>query len=232
MHARHLFGCLTLAAMAMPAHAGRPLSVEDAGVNPVGQCQVEAWAERAQASGSDTLWVAAPACGVIEGLEVGVEFGVPSHRRQGDAHRSVALKWVPEAAQWGAWHFGAKLSAGSERVASEEKWSDTPVSLLGIGSWQAHEQLTLHVNLGVDHRRKPSDTTGHAGLALAWQPHERWLVFAELTAEEKVTPVRGAGLRHWLVPEVLGLDFTVSRSNAVRDSTTYTVGIGWYGIKF
>lgn len=232
MRTRQWLGGLTLAFITLQAQAGRPLSVEDAGVNPVGQCQLESWAERGTASGSDTLWVLAPACGVLEGLELGVEFGVPGHRRLGDAHRSLALKWVPEAAQWGDWHFGAKLSAGSERVASEERWSDTPVSLLGIGTWQASEEIALHVNLGVDKRRSPSDTTGHAGLALAWQPHSRWLVFAELTGEEKTTPVRGAGLRHWLIPEVLGLDFTVSRSNAVRESTQLTIGLGWYGIKF
>ena len=38
--------------------------------------------------------------------------------------------------------------------------------------------------------------------------------------------------RYWLMPEVLGLDLTVSRTNAVRDSTAVTVGVGWYGIRF
>ena len=61
-----------LAAM-LPAHAGRPLSVEDAGVNDLAQCQVESWFSRT--SGSGTRLVVAPACGVLPGVELGLEVG-------------------------------------------------------------------------------------------------------------------------------------------------------------
>ena len=75
-------------ALSMPlvAHAGRPLAVEDAGVNPVGQCQVESWLERGLASGSETHLVLAPACGVFDGVELGLEGGWAQRTSRGDTH--------------------------------------------------------------------------------------------------------------------------------------------------
>jgi hypothetical protein len=226
---------LALAAIGLPltALADRPLAVDEAGVSPKGDCYLETWAEHSRVNGrAEPTWAAAPACVIADGLELGLEFGVPTHSSRGDGHRGLALKLVPESAQWGNWHFGARFSIGSERAAGTSGWADSPYSLLGIATWQASETLAVHVNLGVDHEQQTSRQTGNGGVALAWMPHAHWLVFAELTGAERSTATRGAGLRHWVIPEVLGLDFTVSRSNAVRDSTTFTVGLGWYGIKF
>lgn len=227
----HTVACLAIS-LPLVAHAGRPLSVEDAGVNPVAQCQVESWLERGLASGSETHLVLAPACGVFDGVELGLEGGWAQRTSRGDTHRALALKWVPDAAQWGPWQFGAKLTVGSERPAGENQWGDAPTGLLAIGTWQASEAWSVHLNLGADAPHDDGDTVGHAGAAIAWTPTPKVLLFAELTAAQRTPATRGVGLRYWLLPDVLGLDLTVSRTNAVRDSTTATVGLGWYGIRF
>jgi len=43
---------------------------------------------------------------------------------------------------------------------------------------------------------------------------------------------RGTDMRYWLILDQLGLDVTVSKTNAERQSTTVTVGLGWYGLSF
>ena len=212
------------------AQAGRPLSVDDAGVNEVGQCQVEAWGARS--AGANLLLVASPACGVLPGLEVGLEVDTPTHPSTTDAGRGLALKFVPEWAQAGDWKFGAKLAVGSTKPADVGHWYSSPSTLVGLATYSLSEQWTFHGNLGVAVEHPGSVKKGTGGLALAWTPHERWLVFAELTGTEKQTATRGTGARYWLIPEVLGLDATVSKANAVKDGTTWTLGLGWYGLKF
>jgi hypothetical protein len=219
-----------LLAATLSALAGRPLSVEDAGVNELAQCQVESWFSRT--SGAGTSLVVAPACGVMPGVELGLEVDAPRHTSTTDAGRGLALKWVPEWAQYGDWKLGAKLSVGSDMPAGSGQWQSAPTSVLGIATYSLNEQWTAHVNVGLDVEHHPRDRKANAGLALVWTPHERWLVFAELTGTEQQSATRGAGARYWLIPEVLGLDATLSKANAVKDSTNWTLGLGWYGIKF
>lgn len=221
---------LGLLTSALPAQAGRPLAVEDAGVNEVAQCQLESWFSRT--SGASTSLVLAPACGILPGLEIGLEADIPRQTSTTDAGRGLALKWVPSWAQHGDWAFGAKLSVGRDMPAGSGQWEAAPTSLLVIGTYTINEQLTAHINLGRDHEHHPKNQRATAGVALAWTPHERWLVFAELTGAEQQSANRGAGARYWLIPEVLGLDATISKANAVKDSTNWTLGLGWYGLRF
>lgn len=222
--------CLGLLSSTLSAQAGRPLAVEDAGVNEVGQCQLESWFSRT--SGSGTSLVLAPACGILPGLEIGLEADIPRQTSTTDAGRGLALKWVPSWAQHGDWAFGAKLSVGSDMPAGSGQWETAPTSLLVIGTYSINDQWTAHLNLGRDVEHHPKDHKATAGAALAWTPHERWLVFAELTGAEQQSTTRGAGARYWLIPEVLGLDVTISKANAVKNSTNWTLGLGWYGIRF
>jgi len=228
------FAAAAMAALGLLAapsvQAGRPLSVDDAGVNEPGQCQLEAWGARS--SGADLLLVASPACGVLPGLELGLEVGAPRHSSTTDAGRGIALKYAPDWAQAGDWKFGAKLAAGSVRPAGSGHWYSAPSTVLGLATYSINEQWTAHANLGVAFEHPDAVRKAAAGLALAWTPHERWLVFAELTGTEQQTATRGTGARYWLIPEVLGLDATVSKANAVKDGTTWTLGLGWYGLKF
>lgn len=221
-----------LAALHSTGHAGRPLAVEDAGVSPLGQCQVEVWLERNRAGNDANAAVLAPACGVAEGLELGLEFGMPAHTRHAHQSRGLAVKWAPEAAQWADWQLGAKASWGESKSAESDRWQDGTFTVLGMASRSLAPDWTVHANLGVDAGGDPSDTTAQAGLALVWTPHEKCLGFLEMTASENVPATRGAGMRYWLIADQLGLDVTVSKTNAVRQSTTVTVGLGWYGLSF
>lgn len=211
------------------AEAGRPLSVEDAGVNDFRSCQIEFWLDR---TANENVFFPGAACGVADGLELGVGLAAPRRTSRADAGREVALKWAPEWAEWQGWRLGAKLAKAWDRPAGEGRWQDGAVNALGIASHAFNDAWTVHVNAGAEFAQRPSKTLATAGLALAWTPADRWTLFAEVFGTEDSGATRGAGVRYWLVPEVLGLDLTAQRTNTGGGVNTYTLGFGWYGLKF
>jgi hypothetical protein len=216
------------------AHAGRPLSTDDAGTADTKTCQVETWFERA---GSERAWVVAPACGVFPGVELGADYTLPNPRDVVNAGAGLALKWVPEFAKvetrLGEVAFGVKVSTGWVKPA-HSGWSSAGDSALALATLKPHDDWTVHANLGVA-RDKTSDVSASLlNLALVWTPHDRALVFAEIQANNKRQPfggtIKGLGGRWWMVRDRVGLDLTASREAGVAGATQWTLGIGWYGI--
>lgn len=219
-----------LAGLCLSAQAGRPLGTEDAGTNPAAQCQLEAWSDSA-ADGSRSTH-AGPACGLIDGLELGLEWVHATPKQAQAQGRALALKWAPPWLGWQEWRFGLKAGTAQERAAGSTRWHHASLSALAIASLPLSSQWSLHLNVG-----REQDQLGHAehttyGAALTWAPGERWLVFGELTGQRHAPATQTLGLRWWLLPEQLGLDATASRSNATADSRSWGVGLGWYGIRF
>lgn len=209
--------------------AGRPLSTEDAGTNSQAQCQVEAWVDSASDGRQTHI---APACGLIDGLELGLEWVKATPSDELSQGRSGALKWAPEWLEWHGWRFGAKVSAGQDKAPDDAKWRNASLAALGIASYTVSPEWTVHVNMGRARDRLAGVTATTYGTALVWTPHERWLVFGEVTGDNKTPAVQTIGLRWWVLPEQLGLDLTTSRTNATPDSAAWGMGLGWYGIKF
>jgi hypothetical protein len=218
-----------MACASLPAWAGRPLSTEDAGTNSQAQCQVEAWAD----SGADGRQThLAPACGLIDGLELGLELVKASPSDELSQGRSIALKWAPDWLEWHGWRFGAKVSSGHEKAPDDTKWRQASIAALGIASYVISPQWTVHLNMGRERDKLQGVSSTTYGTALVWVPHERWMFFGEVTGDNKTPAVQSLGLRWWALPDQLGLDLTTSRTNATPDSQSWGVGIGWYGIKF
>lgn len=223
-----LLTCL-VALMAGHAHAGRPLLTDDASVNEQGQCQVEAWLDQTRDARSHHL---APACGLINGLELGFELIRVS---PGDEHaqaRGIGLKWAPDWATWQGWRFGLKAGTSSEKAADGHQWHQAIAGFSTLASLPLDAQWTLHLNLGRERNKLDQVSANNFGAALAWAPHERWLVFAEVVGHSNTPATQAVGLRWWLLPEQLALDATTSRANATPDSSAWGVGLGWYAIKF
>lgn len=219
----------TLMAGSSPAHAGRPLSTEDAGVNPQAQCQLESWVD--SAATERTVHVA-PACGVFDGLEVGLEWVHMSPRTELRHAHAGALKWAPDWLALGDWRFGAKVASSHEKAADEVHAHQVSTLVLGIASYVISPQWTLHLNVGHERDKQVHTSSTTYGSAVAWTPDDRWLVFGEITGHTDAPATQTLGLRWWLLPEQLGLDLTASRTNATAASRTWGIGLGWYGIKF
>jgi hypothetical protein len=223
-----------LAACPMLAHAGRPLSSDDAGTADPGTCQVEAWGEKA---GSDRAWVVAPACGLVAGVELGADYTLPKPRDPVRAEAGLALKWVPES--WkldtglGALNFGLKFAAAWAKP-SAASWQGSGSSVLGLATLEVNDAVTVHANLGLARDRESATRATVLNLALVWTPSERTLVFAETQANSRREvfggTVNSVGARWWLVKDQLGLDLTASRESMSGAKTAWTLGLGWYGI--
>lgn len=225
---------LGLCVLASGAHAGRPLSSDDAGTADAGTCQVETWHERA---GSERALVLAPACGVVPGVEVGFDTAWPSPRDVVRQEAGLAVKLVPASLKFdtgaGELNFGLKFS-GAWLQPAGAKWQGSEVSVLGLASLKASDQLSVHFNAGATRDRASAVQATVLNLALVYAPRDEFLVFVEAQGNNKKDVFGGtvttAGARWWLVKDSLGLDFTASRESGAGGSTRYTVGLGWYGI--
>lgn len=211
------------------SHAGRPLFTDDAGTNEQGQCQVEAWVDAAASAHHHHL---APACGLLDGLELGAELINVSAGGELAQARSIGLKWAPQWATWQGWRFGVKAGSASEKSPGSPELHQTVAGFSTLASLPLDAQWTLHLNLGRERNKLEQHSVNSYGAALTWAPQERWLIFAELGGHSNTPATQAMGLRWWLLPEQLGLDLTTSRSNATPDGRAWGVGLGWYGIRF
>ncbi len=220
---------LGLLATGWPAWAGRPVSTDDASVNERGVCQLEAWSDRAHEVRHGHL---APACGVLDGLELGAEWDAPTPSSIDPHSLSASVKWAPEYLSWRGWRFGAKAGATSEKApgASERHFSHW--SALALASYPIDDRWTIHLNVGHAHPKLTSEKTITYGGAVVYAINDRTLAFAEWLGDSRTPATRAMGVRWWLLPDVLGLDLTTSQRNATPDSHTWGIGLGWYGLHF
>ncbi len=68
------------------------MSSDDAATAEKGSCQIEAWHERTRAQRAVFV---APACGVSDDIELGLDMVRPSPRDQIAGAFGLATKWVP-----------------------------------------------------------------------------------------------------------------------------------------
>ena len=225
-----------LLAWAGSASAGRPIGADDASTADAGSCQVEAWAERGRGAAKGVV-VVAPACGLLDGLELG---GDHSRFQTGQGLAQAAnlgLKWVP--ASWagdtalGPLALGLKAALGYERPAGEG-WRRSSAGLLGLASLMLSNKVALHANLGPVRGADDGSATTQLRLAWVWTPAPAALLFAETQANDRPAAAGGTlnavGGRWWLLADRLGLDLTASRQAGAGTGTRWSLGFGWYGI--
>lgn len=216
--------------------AGRPLNSDDASTAEFGTCQLESWLEGA---GSERAMLVAPACGVTKNLELGFDYTLPEHKDVLRAASGVALKWAPEA--WrtntalGEINFGLKLSATFEQPA-HTGWRRTETAALALSSLKLNDAWAAHANLGAARERVSGSTATLMNLSLVWTPSDSSLLFAETQANSRRDIFGGTvstvGARWWLIKDSLGIDMSASREAGSGNPTQWTLGFGWYGLKF
>ncbi|MEY2690437.1 MAG: hypothetical protein RL375_4637 [Pseudomonadota bacterium] len=210
------------------AQAGRPLATDDAGTAGAGNCQVESWWQRGHDSRSV---VVAPACGIGDAVEVNGEIERSNSTPPAQTDLTLGAKWVDPGWKLGPLAFGLKAWFGQTRWSGgSQQQGERGVSLLV--STELGADGAAHINLG--RLRDPADGRQHTllNLALTWKPADHWLTFAEVNAVRRSPTEQFAGVRYWLHPEVLGLDLTVGQRAGQPDSRVWTLGLGWYGLRY
>jgi hypothetical protein len=228
---------LVLLLTLLSAQAGRPLATDDAGTTPVNSCQLESWLERTE---GERALVLAPACGLVDGVELGADYSLPNPRDTVRGAAGLAVKWAPASWAWaspaGDVAFGLKAGIAFEDRVAPKGWKTTETSVLGLATWTPADGWTLNANLGLAHAHDSDRSAAVLNLAAAWAPTEQGLLFAELQTNDRSQvfgrSVTSVGGRWWLKPDAFGLDLTASREAGRGASTVWTVGFGWYGIDF
>lgn len=194
--------------LAGSAEAGRPLTVDDAGVDDKGTGHVEAW--YARQPGGGRTWTVAPAYAPLEGLEIGAALA----RDQGNRQTSEQLqaKWrISPAREDGC---NAAAAAGIGRVQGSGSSPFAYAIVTCNSTWGS-----THANLG-GVRDSGGPTAGTWGIA-----HEHPLgavtVHAEAFGQRRAKPTYQLGIRS-LLTDTLQIDGTVGRTDR---QTLVSVGL-------
>ncbi len=195
---------LSLAAITLPALAGRPMLNDDATL--VDHCQLESWVERQ--AGANTFW-AIPACQAF-----GVEWGIGLAKTPGGEPQQYAFAAKTELKTLESNGFGITAQLAYQFAADARREGDWLLNLAYTRSL-ADDAVLIHANLG--HLKRDSTTNDWvAGVAAQFAVRENHWVFAELYREQAGRPLYQLGYLAELIPERLQLD--VSYSNGLGRS--------------
>ena len=205
---RHFVGLAALA-VSVSAHAGRPLTVDDANVNDVGAGHVEMWYSRLP--GKINTWNVAPAYSPIKEIEFSA---LVSRDMTGRLTTTAAqAKWRMTASNPDGCNLGMTLgiSHGSGGIGNSPYVN-------GIATCN-HKGGAFHLNFGISHPNG-SKALGNWGVA-----YEREIsgmtAHVEVFGQEEGKPTTQLGLRKDIA-QGLQLDGTVGRSDG---DTVFSVGL-------
>lgn len=213
------------AAALLPAHAGRPLQAEDAGILERGGCEVEgAWQRlnepgAPRASGSSLQL----ACGVGASSQIALAFA--RVRSNGVATQGLRLGGKSEL--WtGHGDDGAAFTVAwgltTEKVSGSH-WEHAATDLNAVLSVPI-TGATLHANLG--HARDEIAKSRRTTWALAYEHagFDAWSPMGELFGDDRGAPWWNLGLRFSARPERVFFDLSYGRQIAPGRPSLLTAG--------
>lgn len=210
-----------------PAHAERPMVVDDAGTLDKGGAKVEfGWARDDETRGMD----GAVGYGPVENVEVELGFAQARDREPDPSVRlrgvGAAVKWVPLQADTGL-SAGLKLEHARERsmipAAPDERARVSAVT--GLATWGFASGQRLHVNLGREWVRSDDETdvANTWGVGVEHPLNAVVTVAVEVFGVEDGAPDRQIGLRYEIV-EGIKISAAIGRGN---DRGFGNVGLAW-----
>jgi len=235
--------------LAVAAHGGRPLAIDDAGTVPPGDFELEAGVMLHREGGlHDYEFPFGLTAGLFSTLETGIGFGSQIQERQetvgtstttGVGDLALGAKWnpLPEEKFWvsHALAFTVKFPTASDNKGLGT--GKTDYDLTYIASKSLSDTWSAHLNAGYtwtgDPEGTPEDDLFHAGLALGWRAAEKLELVAEVFANspeglnDNATLEWSGGLR-WNLRDNLILDAAGgSRVRGEAPDLTATLGLTW-----
>jgi len=192
-----------------PSLAGRPLTVDDAGVNEAGAGHVEMWAER-QAGNTNMLTVA-PAYGLTDGIEIALAFVRDTSSAVSSTAAQIKLRLTPSLQS------GCNMAATLGSTQFNNGAANAPF-VNGIVTCNAGFG-SLHVNVGAV-RAADSQTLGTWGVAVE-RGFGAFTAHLETFGQEQAAPTVQMGLRTDIAKNVQW-DATLGR---VSSETVLSMGV-------
>jgi hypothetical protein len=190
-----------------PAFPARPFVTDDARLALPQSCQLESWS---RVYSSITEFWALPTCNPTGNLEF--TLGAGQARQSSRATQDYVLQaktlfqeMAPAGVGWG---LAVGKIAHPSAAAGPNLWGNhyayLPISFLGQNGRQA-----LHVNFGALRYDTTRETRGTWGLGLERHATERLHLIAETFGDHRNQPFFQAGVRYFVVKDLLQIDATL-----------------------
>jgi len=200
---------LALSLFITAAHAGRPLSVDDANVNDKGAGHVEVWMAR-DASKVST-WTVAPAYAPVENVELGVAFAKAT--KKGPSEQAIQAKWRITPSQENGCNAATTLGTVHQKEVGSSPY------LVGIVTCNS-ALGALHVNLT---RQMPKAEKAFSSWGVAFErPMGAITPHVEIFGDDSGKPTFQLGAKTD-VADGIQLDATVGRDHQNR-GTIFSLG--------
>ncbi len=221
--------CLLLAigaALACPAHAGRPLSTDDAAIVDTGACQIESWVETTR--DGHAYW-AIPGCNLFGHAE----FSLGAARIRPDGLPGYTLgAWQVKGLlrPYGQDVSGFAVAVGGQRVRHGTMRDDfvNGIATVPLGG----DRRLLHLNLGVLRLRDEDGHRTRATWGLAYDAEVNGATRAALETFGRSGERANwqLGLRHDLVPGRVQIDGSIGGAiGRWNGSRVFTLGLVFAG---
>ena len=220
---------IAFALASFAAHAGRPLSTEDAATLEDKACQLEAWVDRSRV---ETRAWAVPACNFGWGIEW--QAGFARARADGESAFSESYvqgkKVLVHPTEGGA---GFGIVAGFARIVRREthRGYEDPYALVPV-TWTPTAGTAVHLNLGWTRDRDAKSDAMLWGIAGEHAITPRVTLVAETFGTDRDRPFGRIGAR---VNAAKGLDFdltVVGRSGGSSADRYLSIGLTWASSPF
>ncbi len=213
--------------LAMPAWAARPFVTDDARLTTAGSCQLETWTRVYQ--DSREIW-ALPACNPGGNLEVTLGAG----RANPDAGRSTTdyvaqfkTLFKPLARDGWAWGLGLGRVLHPQIAPGANQLGNTYAYLPYTAAFGG-DRFFVHANLGWLRDKASRDDRATWGLGGEFYLRPQLALMAETYGDDKNKAYGQAGLRYWLIPDLLQIDTTLGQQQGGgRTSRWLSFGLRW-----
>ncbi|MBB3781082.1 hypothetical protein FHY16_003890 [Xanthomonas campestris] len=198
----------------VPVRAAASMVVDDAGVTPRGQCQLEAWWRATPGGASATV---VPACNVL-----GTEFSLGvTDVRHGSTALDIGAKHTLRDPEQHAW--GLAVAVGLQRTWHEPQQRARYLTVPLTWSLGADAATRIHVNLGFVALHAGSDATT-AGVGLERTLTPKWTLLAEASGDDHNGQGAQVGMRR-LMGKASSVDIVVGRDHVVAPRGWITLGV-------
>ncbi|MBC8021548.1 MAG: hypothetical protein H7Y14_00395 [Burkholderiales bacterium] len=220
---------LLVAAASWAAHAGRPLTIDDASVLPDKACQLEAWTDRSREATQS--WIA-PACNFGGGIEWQAGFARSREMQRwffSEAYVQAKAVLLPlDPSKWG---YGLVLGVSRFPAQATHRRYENPYLIVPFSATIG--EATLHLNAGWSRDRMAHRDETFWGAAVETPLTPRVTAVAEAFGKNRAKPFLRAGGRFAVIPDRLDLDLTVvTRPGGTRAERYVSLGMYWQGTPF
>jgi hypothetical protein len=219
---------LSLASLA--AHAGRPLTTDDAPVVEDRACQIESWVDHNSAM--TTGWMA-PACNF--GWDTEWAFGLARTRDNladaGYSQSNVQVKKLLVNPSEGGW--GYAIEGGLNRFPHKPslRTSDDPYAT-AVADWMPNTVDLLHLNIGWMRDRVHKIDSTFWGVAGEHQFNDIWTIVGEVYGDDRTRPMMRLGTTY-NVTKTFSFDVSyVIRPGGTSAERFISVGLAWQSVPF